>query len=59
MDLTYNERLENLKLPTLAHRRRRGDMLQTYKNFHKIENIPSERFFTIISNPSTRGHNFL
>ena len=33
-------------------------MLQTFKILHKIEDIPSERFFTIISNPSTRGHNF-
>ena len=57
-DLTYNERLKKLKLPTLAHHRRRGDMLQTFKILHKIEDIPSERFFTIISNTSTRGHNF-
>ena len=33
-------------------------MLQTFKILHKIEDIPSERFFTIVSNPSTRGHNF-
>ena len=46
-DLTYNERLKKLKLPTLAHRRRRGDMLQTFKILHKIEDIPSERFFNI------------
>ena len=30
-DLTYSERLEQLKLPSLQHRRRRGDMIETYK----------------------------
>ena len=29
--LSYQERLEQLKLPTLVYRRHRGDMLQTYK----------------------------
>ena len=28
---TYKERLSHLKLPSLAHRRRRGDMIYTYK----------------------------
>ena len=30
-DLPYNERLRTLKLPTLACRRMRGDMIQVYK----------------------------
>ena len=30
-DLTYPERLKKLKLPTLAYRRTRGDMIQVYK----------------------------
>lgn len=47
-----------MKLPTLAHRRRRGDLIQTFKILHNIEVIPYERFFTIVSNPTTRGHNF-
>ena len=32
--LTYTERLRQLKLPTLVYRRRRADMLQTYKIMH-------------------------
>ncbi|MES9971492.1 MAG: reverse transcriptase family protein, partial [Candidatus Thiodiazotropha sp.] len=57
-DLSYTERLKKLKLPTLAHRRRRGDMLQTFKILNGLEDIPSERFFNVATNSSTRGHNF-
>ncbi|MEW8548044.1 MAG: hypothetical protein AB2693_31460 [Candidatus Thiodiazotropha sp.] len=56
-DLTYPERLRRLKLPSLAHRRKRGDMIQTFKIIHGFEDIPSERFFKI-STSTTRGHHF-
>ena len=32
--LDYAERLKRLNLPTLAFRRQRGDMIETYKHFH-------------------------
>ena len=35
-DKTYEERLRILKLPTLRHRRLRGDMIETYKIIHGI-----------------------
>ena len=35
-DKTYEERLKILKLPTLRHRRLRGDMIETYKIVHGI-----------------------
>ena len=35
-DLTYKERLTRLKLPTLAFRRLRGDMIETYKILNNI-----------------------
>ena len=56
-DLTYIERLKKLKLPSLAHRRRRGDMIQTFKiiKFKGIKDIPSERFFKVCKESSTRG----
>ena len=44
-DIIYTERLKKLKLPSLVHRRRCGDMIQTFKIIKGIENIPSERFF--------------
>ena len=36
-DLTYPARLHKLKLPTLAYRRVRGDMIQTFKLLMPIE----------------------
>ena len=35
--LTYQERLEKLKLPTLAYRRLRGDVIELYKHFHRYD----------------------
>ena len=35
--LDYLERLRRLELPTLVHRRARGDMIEMYKNFHFYE----------------------
>ncbi len=37
--LAYEERLQQLKLTTLAQRRVRGDLIQTYKILHNIENV--------------------
>ena len=33
-DLEYAERLRRLDLPTLLHRRKRGDMIEMWKHFH-------------------------
>ena len=43
-DLPYSERLEHLKLPSFAYRRRRGDMLQTYKIISDKININKNSF---------------
>jgi hypothetical protein len=53
--LNYEERLKTLNLPTLAHRRHRGDMIQTFKIIKGLKDTPVERFFTIV-NSNTRGH---
>ncbi|CAG2220332.1 unnamed protein product [Mytilus edulis] len=55
--LSYEDRLKVLKLPSLTHRRRRGDMIQAFKILKGIEDISYERFFTVIST-NTRGHNW-
>lgn len=60
-DLTYEERLKKLRLPTLTYRRIRGDMIETYKilnniydknicNFLKTKNLSNNRI-------SPRGNN--
>ena len=54
-DLPYQERLRKLKLPSLAFRRKRGDMIQVYKIMHNLEDIPEGAFFTR-SEGTTRGN---
>ena len=56
--LSYPERLKKLKLPTLAYRRARGDMIQVYKLLTENKDgydksLPS--LFTY-SNTGLRGH---
>ena len=35
--MDYSERLQKLDLPTLQHRRERGDMIQVWKHFHSYD----------------------
>ena len=55
--LDYVDRLKSLKLPSLRYRRRRGDMIETYKYTHNTYKVnpsplPMER------NSATRVHSF-
>ena len=54
-DLTYDERLRFLKLSSLQHRRRRGDMIMTYKIMTEKVNLKKESFFTLAPNQTNRG----
>ena len=54
-DLSYEERLHNLKLPSLAYRRKRGDMILMYKIINEKIRIQFDDFFTLANN-RTRGH---
>ena len=53
--LTYPERLARLKLPSLEHRRKRGDVIEMYKYVHNIYHCENPRFQTN-GNKITRGH---
>ena len=56
-NLSYEERLRELHLPSLAHRRRRGDMIVTYRLMTGQMNINKDNFLKI-SSLTTRGHQF-
>ncbi|XP_072043174.1 uncharacterized protein [Amphiura filiformis] len=56
-DKSYEERLRELRLPTLAYRHLRGGMIQTYKIMHGIFDVTKEALFEMTSHTSvTRGH---
>ena len=57
--LPYEERLANLKLYPLADRRRRGDMIATYKILHGMTDCNQEKLIPLHINPakSTRSNN--
>lgn len=55
-DLPYPERLRILGMPSLYHRRRRGDMITTYQLLHGGVDVNPEKFFTPAADGPTRGH---
>ena len=55
-DLSYEERLRNLELPSLAYRRLRGDLIIMYKMItHKYDPDVCD-VFTLREDSKTRGH---
>ena len=54
--LTYEERLRKLKLPTMIHRRIRGDLIDVYKYMNNIYDINSD-LFSLEKKKKNRGHN--
>jgi len=55
LDRTYEERLRKLNLPSLVYRRKRMDMIQTFRILKGIDNINADQFFTL-SERQSRGH---
>ena len=58
-ELSYEDRLRTLKLPTLAYRRYRGDMIEVFKVTHSIYDIVASRGLLEMDQGSiTRGHRY-
>ena len=55
-DKSYQERLRELKLPSLVYRRRRGDMIQMFKIMNGLVRMDKEKLFSPTRSPHTRGH---
>ena len=55
-DVTYEERLKALDLPSLYYRRRRGDMILMYKIMNEKVRIEASTLFTPATYSRTRGH---
>ena len=54
-DLSYGEGLHYLNMPSLQHRRLRGDMIDTYKIITEIYGADKETFFKPAREVGTRG----
>ena len=53
--MTYTQRLKYLDLPSLWHRRLRGDMIQVFKIINGIDDINCEKFFEFTDYDVTRN----
>ena len=56
-NLSYENRIRSLNMPSLHHRRKRGDMITTYKIMTKRYRVQNEKLFHI-RHCTTRGHPF-
>ena len=56
-DLSYEQRLEKMKIPSMAYRRVRGDMIEVYKYTHNLYKLEGS-FFTVDNQSVTRGHSY-
>ena len=56
-ELPYQERLKVLNLLTLAYRRMRGDLIETYKILTDKYDPVVSRLFTMRKKSTTREHN--
>ena len=55
-DRTYEERLAEMKLPSLRFRRKRGDLIEMYKHTHGLYSV-KESLIHYSEIGRTRGHN--
>jgi len=54
---TYEQRLRDLKLPSLSYRRARGDIIQTYCYTHRLYRVANiDNLLPMVTDNYTRGH---
>ena len=56
--LEYEKRLEAMNLPSLAYRRHRGDMIETFKYLHGIYKVQEKILKLKPTNHGTRSNGF-
>ena len=56
--LSYNDRWDRACLITLEKRRLRGDLIQVFRLIKGIDKIDYNKFFQLVGNSRTRGHQF-
>lgn len=57
-DLSYEELLELLNLPTLSYRRLRGGMIEVYKIVSGKYDETVSQFLPMLTDTSIRGHSY-
>ena len=55
-DMPYEDRLRELKLPSMEYRRKRGDMIQCFKIMKGLVRLDANKIFMPIPSTNTRGH---
>ena len=56
-NLSYQERLSQIKLPSLEFRRLRGDYIEVYKIIHQLyDPVTTDKLLTLDSNKNTRSN---
>lgn len=54
--MTYQERLQELGLPSLEYRQLKADVIEVFKIINSIDTVNIEKFFTFAQYAGTRGH---
>ncbi|XP_069129154.1 uncharacterized protein [Argopecten irradians] len=55
-NLSYEQRLRSLGLPSLEYRRKRSDLIQMFKIINNIDKVDKDKLFTMSPITFTRGH---
>ena len=54
----YESRLHITGLQSLEEKRTRGDLIQVFKLIKNVDKLEYGKFFRLVTNSRTRGHNY-